>query len=119
MIQHAKTIIGAVQKHTEKERQLQICFSKSLPYFQGHFPGVPILPGIVQLNIAIDCAAEYLLVKKTKIQSIPQIKFLRPIQPDIKLLLALILEENLLKFSYRDEKKIFSHGKIVLENLIT
>jgi 3-hydroxymyristoyl/3-hydroxydecanoyl-(acyl carrier protein) dehydratase len=119
MIQYAKEIIRIVQKQSEKELQLQICFSESLPYFQGHFPGTPILPGIVQLNFAIDCATEYLLMNKTQIQSIPQIKFLNLIQTNKELILSLILEDNALKFSYANENKTFSHGKIILKDLIT
>lgn len=118
MIPYVKDILNAVHNHTETQIQLQICFPQSLPYFQGHFPETPILPGIVQLNFAIDCALEYLLIKRSQIQSIPLIKFLNPIQPNTKLMLALILEKNILKFSYADENKIFSNGKIILGNLI-
>ena len=118
MIQYAKEIISIIQKQSEKELQLQICFSESLPYFQGHFPGTPILPGIIQLNFAIDCAEEYLLMNKAQIQSIPQIKFLNLIQPNRKLILSLILEDNMLRFYYANESKTFSHGKIILRDLM-
>ena len=119
MIFYAKNIITLVHNQSETQVQLQICFSQSLPYFQGHFPGTHILPGIVQLNFAIDCASEYLLMNKSQIQSIPLIKFLNPIQPDKNIMLTLTLAENAFKFSYSDKDKTFSNGKIILENSIT
>lgn len=114
---HAKEIIKTISTHTEKEIQLKILFPPSSLYFQGHFPETPILPGIVQLNLAIDCACNYLGIQKIQIQSIPQIKFLNPIHPNRQLRLSITVEDNVLKFSYADDQKTFSHGRILLGDL--
>lgn len=54
------------------------------PWFSGHFPGNPILPGIAQLGMVSD------LLKKTspqqiKIDSIRRVRFKQTIQPDARI----------------------------------
>ncbi len=53
-----------------------LTFEPQAPYFQGHFPGVPILPGVVQLGLAVKFAARLgggaapTAVKKMKFQHV-------------------------------------------------
>jgi 3-hydroxymyristoyl/3-hydroxydecanoyl-(acyl carrier protein) dehydratase len=60
---------------------------KTFSAFEGHFPGAPILPGIVQLEIALFCIKE-LLGKNVSVAGIKKAKFLRPIPPDSEILAA-------------------------------
>jgi 3-hydroxymyristoyl/3-hydroxydecanoyl-(acyl carrier protein) dehydratase len=59
-----------------------------LPWFQGHFPGQPILPGIVQLKWAIEAAAQ-LVDAPGGLHGIQQLKFKQPIRPGTTLELTL------------------------------
>jgi 3-hydroxymyristoyl/3-hydroxydecanoyl-(acyl carrier protein) dehydratase len=58
------------------------------PWFSGHFPGNPILPGIAQLGMVSD------LLKKTtayqlKIDSVKQVRFKQIILPDARILIKI------------------------------
>jgi 3-hydroxymyristoyl/3-hydroxydecanoyl-(acyl carrier protein) dehydratase len=54
-------------------------FQHDFPGFAGHFPGSPVLPGIVQMLAAIHTAGEYTLYK------IKNCKFFLPVRPDEEL----------------------------------
>ena len=50
------------------------------PAFEGHFPGNPILPGIVQLRLFL-LSANRLTGKEWKLKEVQRAKFLRPVLP--------------------------------------
>jgi len=50
------------------------------PCFVGHFPGHPIVPGVVVLD-RVQSAAESLMGFSAQRTSWPQVKFLRPLGP--------------------------------------
>lgn len=49
------------------------------PAFAGHFPGQPVLPGVVLLDLIL--AAADLAGHGLRLQGIAQVKFLRPVGP--------------------------------------
>jgi 3-hydroxyacyl-[acyl-carrier-protein] dehydratase len=57
------------------------------PAFAGHFPGHPILPGVVLIDEALRAAREQL--PGARGWSIPQAKFLLPVSPGDELVLHL------------------------------
>lgn len=42
----------------KNEVKAQVTTNHDSPWFSGHFPGNPILPGIAQLGMVADCIAE-------------------------------------------------------------
>lgn len=56
-------------------------FSGNLELFKGHFPGRPILPGIVQIEM-VKLSIEAILGKKLSLHSVTHVKFSRLIEPD-------------------------------------
>ena len=52
----------------------------SHPALPGHFPGLPVVPGVVLLDRIIDGAARW-LGARVYVLSIQQVKFLRPLLP--------------------------------------
>ncbi|MDQ5878128.1 MAG: hypothetical protein QG616_391 [Pseudomonadota bacterium] len=87
----------------------------SLDYFPGHFPGFPILPGVVQVDWAIRFARKHLGIPCTAFAALRALKFSAPVLPGTALTLqiAWVPEKQKLDFSYRDTQRIVSSGQIV------
>lgn len=96
----------------DTQRVLQIYFPTSSILFSGHFPDLPILPGVVQFNIAVrQCSHWYAL---TQFRSINKLKFSEPIVPNDTVTLALQnLGAGKVQFSYHMNEQPLSSGCIV------
>jgi 3-hydroxymyristoyl/3-hydroxydecanoyl-(acyl carrier protein) dehydratase len=103
-------------RHADSRIDLLLFLPESLLYLQGHFPGLAILPGIVQLDWAIRFARRYLAIGDASARTL-QVKFHRPIRPNrqIELSLAHAAERNRLSFEYRDAAEVYSSGQIVFD----
>ncbi|WP_320007316.1 3-hydroxyacyl-ACP dehydratase [Maridesulfovibrio sp.] len=71
-------------------------FKESFPGFDGHFPGNPILPGVIQTMLGQISALEALAIEypaeNPVLQSVTRCKFLRPVKPMEKLELNVSLK---------------------------
>ncbi len=85
------------------------------PWFAGHFPDKPILPGIAQLNMVIECL-EKVLQKDFILQKMARIKFKQLIRPgdilDIHAVAA--KQENSYTFHIQNKDKEVCSGRLVL-----
>jgi 3-hydroxymyristoyl/3-hydroxydecanoyl-(acyl carrier protein) dehydratase len=71
------------------------------PWFSGHFPGDPILPGIAQLAMVFD-VIDQLSDQNLKISGIRNVKFKQIIKPNDNLrIIATPRKENATSFSFR------------------
>ena len=97
-----------------KEYILEFIVPQNLFYFEGHFPGRPILPGFVQIGWAIYYGQELFGELGTFIR-LEKIKFKHVIQSTEKILLQIGWEEerNRLLFSYRSKNDFNSKGRVV------
>ncbi len=81
------------------------CFPLTFPAFGGHFPGIPILPGIVQLS-SVRYIAEQALEKILIPSNYNKIKFRAMIKPDqeVNINLEISAKDNQYhgKFKIRD-----------------
>ena len=84
------------------------------PYFAGHFPDMPILPGVTQVDWAVRFARQYLKLDGG-FSSLENVKFLALIFPDTRLQLALKWDAQTrrLDFSYANSRRKFSTGRVV------
>ena len=72
----------AHRQHNEEAFSGIIWVDKALPYFAGHFPGDPILPGVVQLHWALTAASEVFSSKGLQcFVGMSQIKFKARVDP--------------------------------------
>lgn len=96
--------------------EFDIQVPSDLYYLQGHFPGEPVLPGVVQVHWAIQLASERFELKPS-FAGIEALKFHRIIEPETSLRLVLELnEENgKLTFSYMSESGKHSQGRVLFE----
>ena len=100
----------------ENEGVFSLDLSPELEVFQGHFPGHPILAGVVQLDWAMQLAVEYLGNNQRVAQEF-KVKFHRIIKPNVPLSLTLQLNraKGRLFFTYRTSDQIMSSGQITLK----
>ncbi len=86
----------------------------TLVHFAGHFPGLPILPGVVQVDWAMRLAAEHLPAVRA-VASIDRLKFMAPVSPGavLKLSLAHDAARRRVQFAYRLNDRECASGVIV------
>ncbi|HYS67303.1 MAG TPA: AMP-binding protein [Paraburkholderia sp.] len=86
----------------------------TLEHFAGHFPGLPILPGVVQVDWAMRLAAEHLPAVRS-FTSIDRLKFMAPVSPGavLNLTLAHDAARRRVQFSYRLSGRECASGVIV------
>ena len=92
--------------------ELELRVPAELAYFEGHFPGLPILPGVVQIDWAVRFARERLTLRGG-FAAAENLKFLSIVQPEARLKLTLALSGDRLTFDYSHEKKKCSSGTLV------
>lgn len=88
------------------------------PWFSGHFPGEPILPGIAQIEMALD-AIKHLTQKDLKISNVKRVRFKQIIRPGDKLqIIATSKKEKALAFSCRISAngELACNGTIIAED---
>ena len=103
-----------VIEHSAEYRVLSIHFPESSSLFDGHFPSLPILPGVVQFDIAArQCSEWYPL---TAFRRIDKLKFQEPIVPGDTVTLTLQNTGNgQAQFHYTLDARPLSSGKIVFD----
>jgi 3-hydroxymyristoyl/3-hydroxydecanoyl-(acyl carrier protein) dehydratase len=91
--------------------------SPDLDVFQGHFPDMPILPGVAQLDWVMQIAARCFGLTEPVARDF-QVKFTDIIRPGSLLSLDLDIDRtrSRLSFQYKVGEKVVSAGRIKLEN---
>lgn len=89
-----------IQNRDDDLVNLALHLPKDLFYFRGHFPGMPILPGVVQLHWAVDQAATLFDVPVT-IGEVTQLKYRKPITPGSTVMLELDCDRDNAKIKFR------------------
>lgn len=100
------------KKITDGTAEITLAFLRNSNFFNGHFPDVPILPGVVQLLYAHKIAEDIFDIQLSQ-NKIKKIKFSRVIKPDKKVLLKLKNNELSVDFTFTDEEKPFSSGTFI------
>ncbi|MFL9917007.1 AMP-binding protein [Paraburkholderia fungorum] len=86
----------------------------TLVHFAGHFPGLPILPGVVQVHWAMHLATEHVPAVRA-LASIDRLKFMAPVPPGAVLNLTLAHDagRRRVQFAYRLSGRECASGVIV------
>lgn len=80
---------------------------KNFPAFEGHFPGSPLLPGIVQIEIALFCIRK-LTGNNVSLSGIKKTKFVKPVLPDSEINVLLSESNGSWHITIKDEKNTYS-----------
>ncbi|MGF6700090.1 3-hydroxymyristoyl/3-hydroxydecanoyl-(acyl carrier protein) dehydratase [Paraburkholderia sp. MM5496-R1] len=87
---------------------------QSLQHFAGHFPGLPILPGVVQVDWAARLAAGH-WPRVREVASVDRLKFMAPVSPGavLELTLAYDAARRRVQFAYRLDGRECASGLLV------
>ncbi|MDD5343138.1 MAG: MaoC/PaaZ C-terminal domain-containing protein [Smithella sp.] len=97
--------------------------SADSPWFSGHFPGEPILPGIALVYIVKQAIIEEALKKGTQLHlySLRRIRFTQPVRPGDKLSISINSEDTgddiLFSFKVIREENVVSSGRIAAKKI--
>lgn len=95
------------------EVRIELHVPRELSWFEGHFPGCPLLPGVIQVTWAIEFARRHLPLPP-QFASLSTMKFMRFIVPDTRVTLWLAFDpaRRELKFQYREADAVCSEGVV-------
>jgi 4-coumarate--CoA ligase (photoactive yellow protein activation family) len=103
-----------VEAQRADEFYYELHVPRALVHFAGHFPGLPILPGVVQVDWAVRLASAH-VPAASKVRSIDRLKFMAPVPPAAVLKLALTHDASRqrIPFTYRLGERDCASGVIV------
>ena len=95
--------------------ELDLVVPHDLHYFQGHFAGTPVVPGVVQIKWAIGFARD-LLCTDGEFGGMEALKFQQVMQPGSRATLKLDYADagGKLRFSFELDRMRYSSGRILL-----
>jgi 3-hydroxyacyl-[acyl-carrier-protein] dehydratase len=118
-----------IDRVVEIERKQRIVDIKNVtinePYFQGHFPGFPIMPGVLMVEAMAQAGGALLLTEvpdRDKMlmvfAGIEKARFRRPVTPgdQLRIVVEVLAWRTL---AVRMEGKIYVSDKLVAESIIT
>ena len=92
-----------------------LTFLKDSSYFGGHFPGHPILPGVIQIHFVMNFIKQF-FNKEANNYHVLKLKFSNLILPDTIVHFELNkINDKEFTFDYSHNDKSYSKGKIVIE----
>ena len=110
-------VLKDLTRSDKNEIEADIQVPSDSPWFDGHFPGEPILPGVAQIGMVFD-AIRKARNQDLKISSVRRVRFKQIIRPDDKLkLIAAPLKENDGAYSFRIlvENEAVCNGVMMVE----
>ena len=94
-------------------RRYELDISEELIWFRGHFPGYPVLPGVVQLRWAVELSQENFAIR-TVPGEVMRLKFKSIIVPPIAVELTLVqLGPSRVQFGYTGQGQEYSQGQLI------
>ncbi|MDR2860461.1 MAG: hypothetical protein LBV66_01340 [Elusimicrobiota bacterium] len=91
-----------------KDGIFSFMFDNDFIAFKGHFPNYPILPGIVQIEMALFCIKKLLNNDSLQLKEVSKIKFIKPIFPNVKLFLSIVQNEDKFNITVKSSDETFS-----------
>ena len=109
-----RVVVGK-RVHGEGAAEVDLVVPHELAYFEGHFPGAPVVAGVVQIKWAIGFARE-LLGADAEFGGMEAVKFQHVMQPGARATLKLDFAQasGKLRFSFEDDGTRYSSGRLLL-----
>ena len=94
-------LLKEINQSEDNEISADIRVPSDSPWFDGHFPGEPILPGVAQIGIVFD-AIRKAQNQELNVSSVRRVRFKRIIRPDDQLkIIAVPLKHETDSYSFR------------------
>lgn len=93
---HIEPSLAKVEHHS---MELHFKVDKRLPFFEGHFPQWPILPGVAQVHLVIEEAHRYLKTPQ-EVNCISNLKFMSIIRPKTKIMITCLFDPESMKMKF-------------------
>jgi 3-hydroxymyristoyl/3-hydroxydecanoyl-(acyl carrier protein) dehydratase len=113
-------ILKGINRSEGNEISADIHVQSDSPWFDGHFPAEPILPGVAQIGMVFD-AIRKARNQDLKISSVRRVRFKRMIRPDDRLkIIAAPLKQAVGSYSFRIliQDETVCSGVMTVENQI-
>lgn len=99
--------------NTEFHRRI----SASHPSLPGHFPGRPVVPGVVVLSEVV-AAVEEMLGCSVNINQLPAVKFTHPLLPEDDFVISLeVVKDGQIKFRCMAGDTMLANGNLRFESV--
>ena len=105
------------ERRSGNEIVLELALTEDLDVFQGHFPSMPVLPGVAQIDWAWRLGKRQGLIGPAAELRDFQVKFRNIIQPSIPLALTLRRESarQRIGFNYHSGQRLMSSGHLNIQ----
>ncbi len=113
---NSKTLPDILREHwVDTTVILELKFPAEMFQYQGHFHDYPVLPGVAQLDIAVQLSSRY-FDQLITLREVTHLKFKNVIPPETILTLELTPkpEKNAITFEYRGAQGVVSSGVLKL-----
>lgn len=101
------------RRSSSESATLELFVQKEVSWFEGHFPGTPVLAGVVQTHWAAEFGRDLFGLEGSGIQ-LDNIKFSEVVLPETRCLLQLDFQptSSQIAFKYHYEDHLYSSGRI-------
>lgn len=97
------------------ERELRVCADH--PALAGHFPGHPVVPGVVLVELALRAAEDW-LQRPLPLRRLPQVKFVAPLRPEQRAVLRLRADGARIAFELRRDDAPIAQGTLEVGEVV-
>lgn len=116
-------LLGEVKSNKPNEIEALAHVPTDSPWFVGHFPGEPILPGIALIHMTEQAIIQHTDARNEQVQlfALRRVRFTQPVRPGETLSLNIsgeeVGEETLFSFKVANKENIVCSGLIIAKKI--